>query len=333
MFRRLLWTCLRIGVVRWLAVVTTALLHSSVADCQDVHSSAQGSTGDQKRDEISRRYAALKSASVTYRAEGQLRSGSRHNSRQLGANCRVENIHFGTLPEHLDLNHTIQWYDGVTLDILNVSAGYFETSRRNSKLPYMWKIRVDTYLTINGWWLDPGSSPPDDPALSLFRPVRDLLLDPGTLIHQSTDEGLQECLVIERPKKDRTWVDPRLAYAVVRREIVEPKVTAICSDFVTFVDSKGAKFHFPRLISLSAVGPSEKPLETRITMESLSVNSLSEGDLACELPPGTIIQNRDTQDRFQIPQGREILDQNIELAVQFRSEVERLRRLAGEKKE
>lgn len=333
MFRRLRCTCLLIGVVRCLAVASATLLHPSVADCQDVHSSAQGGTGDQQREEISRRYAALQSASVMYRAEGQLRSGSRHNSRQLGANCRVENIHFGTLPEHLDLNHTIQWYDGVTLDILNVSAGYFETSRRNSKLPYMWKIRVDTYLTINGWWLDPGSSPPDDPALSLFRPVRALLLDPGTLIRQSTDEGLQECLVIERPKKDRTWIDPRLAFAVVRREIVAPRVTAVCSDFDTILDSTGAKFHFPRVIALSAVGPYEKPLETRITMESLAVNSLSPGDLVCELPPGTIIQNRDNQDRFQIPQGREILDQNIELAVQFRNEVERLRRLADEKKD
>jgi hypothetical protein len=314
-------------------VTSALLLQPAVSDCQDVAFGRQEDRSDQRRAAISSRYAAIKSAEVTYRATSQSRSGSRHNSRQMGAKCRVENFHFGTLPEHLDLNHTIQWYDGVTLDVLNVSARYFETSRRNSKLPYMWKIRVDTYLTINGWWLDPNSAPPDDPTQSLFRPVRALLADQGTVVRQSTDEGFQECLVIERPKKDQTWIDPRLAFAVVRREIVVPRVRAACSEFVKIDDSTGTEFFFPKVIVINALGQNDKPLETRITMESLSINSLSPDDMACQLPPGTIIQDRDTQDRFQIPQGLEILDQNIDLAVQFRTEVQRLRQLQGQKKD
>ncbi len=314
------------SVLVLLVALNSGLFTWSCSNCQSKETGLIRANATAKiallRKSILAHYDSINSFEVTYLALDEANDrGSRHVIKKFGRTCHTENIHFGILPAELDLNHTVQLFNGKTLDVLNVNARYFETSLRNATLPYMWKVRIDFYVSAVGWWGKDDPAPPDELVHNFFRPVRFLLLDEEANFFQSAEENW---FVIDRPKYDRTFLDPHLNYAVRKRLIYDRTtgksiVRVTCSNFKKF-RSSGTNFHwFPMALSVDVLEhdgvSASRPV---VTVESLQLNKLTSEDFAFELPPGTIIHDRDTGDRFLLPEGRDLLDQNIEMAREFR---------------
>lgn len=272
------------------------------------------------------RLQGIESIEVAYRAAGDDSvHGSRHVVRQLDHFRNVENIHFGRLPEDLDTNRTIQLFDKRTFDVYNVHARYLETSTRNALMPYMWKARVDFYVTAVGWWPADDDEPPDNLQHNMFRPLRFLLADEGCTLGWGVGPRHQGLVVIDRPGRDRVWLDPQLNYAVRRREVLDRDagkvvVTAELSEFREYENKSGQIYFLPTriIVAYPEHDGVQNSKQTIVTVESLKLDSLTRDDFVFHPPPGTLIQNRDTGKYFLLPGGREVLDQNIQMAADFR---------------
>ena len=310
-----------------LAQVSTLLLlvglfgASGLAGAADPAPQRSGDVTASTKERIKWQYDRIRSFRVVYRVTSSTSdSGSRHVVNQMGRLRKVENVHFGVLSPELDLNHTIQFYDGRTLDVFNVNARYFETSLRNAKLPYMWKVRVDLYVTAVGWWPAGDAAPPDDPMRNPYRPVRWLLSDADCVVSKSEDQ----LILIERPGRERVWIDGALNYAVRKRENWDKEsgkllTRSTCSQFKHFGSLDETGHYLPTLLVVEAFGedPTTPNDRTEVAVESLELNRLSKQDFEFELPPGTFIQNRDNHEFLLLPGGRDVLDHNIHTAAQI----------------
>jgi len=258
---------------------------------------------------------------------------SQHHVAQKGRLRFAENTHFtDEVGVDLDLNHTRQFFTGDSFDVFYVKTRYYETSRRNAKMDYPWKLRVDAYLTAVGWWPKDDDLPPDDLARNPYPPLRKILQDPTcVLLERSENVDGHHCVVLFRPKRDKTWLAPDLAYAVCRREILDPRrgepwVRTTPSSFRRYPLAGGLDVWFPMQVDGEELplaskgreeekdGPPRPSWSASLHLKALQLNSVSDTVFRFVAPPGTLIQDRDTLQVSQVSGGLDLLDESVDMA-------------------
>jgi hypothetical protein len=276
--------------------------------------------------------SAVESLQVEYElADEQVQGGlrSKHCVSAMGRKRVAENVHFSTqIPAELDLNTTRMFFTGSTFDVFYLKTRYFETSRGNAATGIPWKLRVDVYLSIAGWWPKGDDDPPASMARCPFTPLCALLADASAVISPESDlVDDVPCVLVTRPQRDRVWLDPTMGYAIRQRELLdarsgEPINRVGCSQFHNYRLGGDLELWLPHRIKIIAFTPQNK-LATHedgssdavsITVNDVRVNQADDRDFVFVPPPGTLIQNRDTGNFFQVPGGQELLDDTVVMA-------------------
>jgi hypothetical protein len=74
----------------------------------------------------------------------------------------------------------------------------------------------------------------------------------------------------------------------------------------------------PRFAHVYYPWVSGEGVTTEVVIDSLTLDDLSPPNVACELIPRNLIQDRDTQESYAVPRGLAIRDHNIHLARELR---------------
>ena len=250
---------------------------------------------------------------------GGERVWSRHTIAASGSLRFGENSHFtATFPEQMDLNHTKAYYTVQTFDVFYPRQRYFETSRRNAQLHYTIKLRSDFVLESLGWW-PPGDQTKLDADESPH--YLHLVLDRTDCRISAVQEQVDGhwCHVLERPGRDRIWVDPSIGFAVRRREKYEPRSRQIVARYELSEyreTEKGIWLPWKIRRTLFNSGQdSDSPGEMVATavVEKVVANHVPDSLFRFTPPPGTLTQDRDTLEMSQTPGGLDFLDEQIEL--------------------
>lgn len=279
------------------------------------------------RKQVVENHDRVTSIEVTYetvpvRGVGKF-SHSRHTVSQKGRLRFAENVHFSKRAEPgMDLNHTKMYFTGGTFDVFFVNTRYYETSKRNATKAYPWKLRVDSLLVAVGWWPSGDESPPDVSTVTPFRPLRFLLADPACRIESGETDGAP-CVVVGRPGRERVWLDPGLGYAVRRHEVFHPKtgelaVQATLTGLTPNDLPGGHRLWFPAMVRLERFDPTQPNTESsrvvELRIERIELNQVRDDRFVFRPPPGTMIQNRDTQAVSLIPGGFDLIDHSVQIA-------------------
>jgi hypothetical protein len=237
-----------------------------------------------------------------------------------------ENVHFtDRQPPSVDVNHTMQFFDGETLDVFFVASRMYETSRNNASSIYMWKVRLDPILDCMGWWPENDDSPVNPDVREAAMPLRfalelsDYVLNPELEVVDG-----HRCCVLESPALDRLWLDPQIGYAIRKRETFDPASGVmlrrqLSSEFRRYeADVAGRQaFWIPLRTRLELRNAGADLSESRgydIVIEEVRVNEVDNCAFDFTPPPGTLIQDRDSGKVYQVPGGIDLLDNTVALA-------------------
>lgn len=327
------------GAIPLLVCAAADALHSDAMHGAEPSPSLPPPTLAEIRREVLAVHDRIDSVDCTYRvsgapvAPGEPARYSRHRVVQKGRLRFAENVHFtASTPPDLDLNHTRQYFTVETFDCFYVQSRFFETSARHARGSSPWKLRIDPYLTLAGWWPKDDDAPPDNPRETPFRPLRTLLAQEGCWLEPLTDtvDG-HACVVVSRAKADRVWLDPTLCYAIRRREVLHPATGQVaaairCREFQEHPLAEGCRVWFPLRIDVvrpaatpGGHGPNREgddPLSSGTTLqaEALHFNGVADEAFRFVPPPGTLIQDRDTGQFSLTPGGMDLLDHSVSLA-------------------
>jgi hypothetical protein len=242
---------------------------------------------------------------------------SRHVIAARGALRFGRNVHSSeSVPENLDLNRNELYFTGKTLDVFYPALGYYETSEENARLPYSWKVRGDFFFECLGWWPPQDRSRPPRSESPLY--LHEALSNPGYRLHGGTHpvDGVP-CRLLELAGADKLWVSPSEGYALRRREVYSAKAAQLAtryelSDHREVAPQVWVPWRVRRI--LYDVRKDRGTATPAVAMDTLGsvlrveVNNVPERLFHFTPPPGTLVQNRDSGQTFQVPGGLPLLD-------------------------
>ncbi|MFH1300948.1 MAG: hypothetical protein ABIK07_07775 [Planctomycetota bacterium] len=200
----------------------------------------------------------------------------------------------------LDLRTATQFYNGEVFDLFMHFTRRYETTQKYANEDYLWKVQQTMYFEALGWWPSTDdSSPPKQQGEPDFLP--DILKDPRLRLKGTKTIRDKECDVLEIPRLVRIYVDRKWGYPHQREQLrkeegeSEPWATI---HFRDYEECNGVPI--PRTIE--RIFPDHK-LHTLAKVVSCQVNSVPDSIFSIELPPGTMVINRDTGESMQIPGG------------------------------
>jgi hypothetical protein len=239
-----------------------------------------------------------------------------------GTARKVKIVHsdFG-MPESLDMHVNEVYYTGQELNVFYPNGAYYEVSKRNASRPYAWPERAEFFLVCLGWWPpEDSSTPPGDPGFFLH----EALQRPNykVLRLQQLVDGVW-CHVVECPGKDQIWLDPAAGFAMRHRKCFSgdpPILTQLirARDFREIEAGVWLPFSFERVAyDTSRCDESGAPVveaAARCFLVKAESNNVRDEDFHFSPPAGSLVQNRDTGEMWQIPGGLEVLDRIISIA-------------------
>lgn len=309
-----------------------ALAPGKASAVTDVENQAAEAKKKAIRDAVLRSHNGVESLDVSYRVFNRADTPDRPvwyastRAAIKGSRRFLEAVHFSdSQPPELDLNHGWTYFTGDEYSVFYVNGRYYETSKRNAKLHFAWKLRAERYIMMSGWWPNADDRPPPDLLSVPFTPLRYVVADDGYRLAATTEliHGCA-CLVLEKAGHDKVWLDVEKGYAVRRRERCNPDTGTLvarvdCFDFRCY-HSDGAIIWLPWRIETvrfnqpaDGVAASGKYTTDVTQVTALTVNDVSDDVFVFIPPPGTLIQDRDTGRYTQIPGGRDVLDHSARI--------------------
>jgi hypothetical protein len=226
----------------------------------------------------------------------------------------VDNAHFG--PEmrwEQNPERNQIYYTGDRLDVYFPNHRYFETSEENAKLIYALKVRVDLFLECLGLWPEGDGEPPENTA-ALF--LHEALNESDCRVLPALEavDGVW-CHVVERPGKEKIWIDAGHGWRMRRREFYAGSPPLVShryelSDYREVEPGAWLPWKYGRVLYSFPPGGGEPQVlsEVKTTVKAMEINRVADDTFRFTPPPGTIIQNRDNREFTRIPGGLSYLD-------------------------
>ena len=235
---------------------------------------------------------------------------------------KVRTFHsdFG-MPESLDMHVNEVYCTGNELNVFYPNGAYFEISKHNASQPFAWPVRAEFFLVCLGWW-PPGDSttPPGDPGYFLHEALKRPHYGVSRL--QEVMDGAW-CHVVEYPGRDRIWLDPAAGFAMRQRMCFSgdpPRLKQIirARDFHEVEAGVWLPFSLERVAydptRCDDSGAPAVELAVQCSLLKAEANKVRDEDFHFSPPAGTLVQDRDTGEMWQIPGGLELLDRIIGIA-------------------
>jgi len=148
-----------------------------------------------------------------------------------GVQRYADNSHFtATFPRELDRNHHQVSFTGKSLDVFYPQFRYYETSQKNARLSYSWKVRGEFFLECAGWWPPDDDTKPSQGGRAFF--LHEALVQPGYRVNPCQEQVDETwCHVVELPGVDKLWFDATCGWALRRREWYDPQSHALAARY------------------------------------------------------------------------------------------------------
>ncbi|WP_417393245.1 hypothetical protein [Gimesia sp.] len=200
----------------------------------------------------------------------------------------------------LDLRTESKFYNEEVFDLFIHFSRRYETTIKYANEDYLWKVQRSMYFEALGWWPPTDDShPPNRNGEPDFLP--DILSDPRLQLNGTKIIRGKNCDVLEIPRLVRIYVDRKWGVPHQREQLREndgPSDPWATFYFHDYEECNGVPI--PRTIE--RIFPDHK-LHTLAKVISCQVNNVPDSFFSIELPPGTMVINRDTGEATQIPGG------------------------------
>lgn len=182
------------------------------------------------------------------------------------------------------------------------------------------EIRAHFFLECLGQWpAGDESSPPKRADHAFF--IHELLAERGCrLLNESELVNGVPCRVIEDPNVEKLWLDPQKNFALTRRDWFAeldglPSVRYELSEYKEVTPGIWFPWMLRRIVYDRRSEPTQVDppveMETIARVERVIVNRVSNDLFRFHPPPGTLIWDRDSDERWQTPGGLSWLDEVI----------------------
>lgn len=274
------------------------------------------------------RHDRLRSLAATVRSRNLAADYNTHSIVKAWGDRRFyERWHGPPSARNTDPGRLLRYYDTERFDVFSGFTRDLETTRRFAVRPYIDKILPHPIYEAIGWWPPDSNLPPirRDNGESLY--LVDLLRD-SRLRRDDTDsivDGVR-CDVLAVPGVSTLWFDAE-GSRLIRHDVFRAPATEALSPGTTATLT--ARFEMGDFRPVDATPITlpfrftrwfpETKVRTRHDILSYRVNSLGKSDFLFDPPPGTLILDRDTDTRRQIPGWPEGLEAAAELVVELSS--------------
>lgn len=278
--------------------ISDSVARSRVALCAvDDEADESGTTALMKVGEVARH-------KIRFAASGQLRF--------------VDSAHVEEgWPPELDIDRSLSYYRGETLDIYWTAHRQLEFSHRNARSELAMKSRFDLLVEATGWW--PAEDTVDRfPEGYWAEQLLHVVIDnPRYKIAAATEDvDGHPCVVLRDEDRDIAWLGIDVGYAVVRREQARREQIPFRIYRNSSFQRVGPNAWFPMRFSRELY--SDRPSEggklfgkVERTVSRVLINeSLSEDVFRLDPPPGTVVLDLDDGRKMRrLPGGEDLLDE------------------------